>query len=140
MIFHVAIASDRPSMEAEQAKLDRWNRKNAKARMVSSKSISQKILGKLIGALTATTTMWKKLKTLHLKKTSENIFILQACFFNYKMSATDDISSYIQIINEMPLVLVDLGIPISETMLLSKIICSLSLVTIVLLPPGQMFL
>jgi hypothetical protein len=69
--------------------------------------------------------MWRKLESLHLKKSPESIFTLQAKFFDYKMSASDDISSYIQNINEMAMVLVDLGSPISETVILSKIICSL---------------
>jgi hypothetical protein len=50
------------------------------------------------------------------------------------MFAIDDSSSHIQTINEMVLVLANLGNPISETMILSKIL------SIVLLLPSQMFL
>jgi hypothetical protein len=51
--FPASIANNRSLDEAEQTKLDEWKRRNAKARMIISKSISQKILGKLTGSLTA---------------------------------------------------------------------------------------
>jgi hypothetical protein len=69
--------------------------------------------------------MWKKLKSLHLKKSPKSIFTLQARFFDYKMSSSNDISSHIQNISEMVMVLADLGSPVSETMIMSKIICNL---------------
>jgi hypothetical protein len=45
--------------------------------------------------------MWKNLESLHLKKNPKSIFMLEARFFDYKMTASDDISSHIQNINEM---------------------------------------
>jgi hypothetical protein len=92
--------------------------------MVISKCISQKILGKLTSATTAA-NMWRKLEKLYLKKSPKSIFTLQARFFEYKMSATDDIASHIQNITEMATLLADLGNPLSNTMIISKIICSL---------------
>jgi len=46
-------------------------------------------------------------------------------FFDYRMSHTNDIASYIQNIDYMALLLQDLGNSILAHMLLSKIICSL---------------
>jgi hypothetical protein len=122
--FPTTVTENRPLTEAEQSKVIEWNKKNTKGRMLISSSIIQKILGKLTRAAIVA-AMWKKLQSLHLKKSPESIFTLQARFFDYKMSASDDISSHIQNINKMATVLADLGSPISKTMILSKIICSL---------------
>ena len=59
----------------ELIRIEAWDEKNANARMFISKSISQKILGKLISCTTAA-SMWKKLCSLHLSKTPESIFTL----------------------------------------------------------------
>ena len=77
-----------------------------------------------MGALTAR-AMWKKLEQLHLKKSLENIFTLQGSFFNYRLTASDDIGSHIQTITKMVNVLADLRNPIPNNMLISKIICNL---------------
>ena len=112
-------------MTAEQkAELKAWDSGNANGRMLISQSVSQKVLGKLAG-LRLASAMWKKLDQLYLKKSPENLFTLQGKFFDYKMSATDDIASHIQNVNEMAAVLADLGNAMSKVTIMSKIICSL---------------
>ena len=69
--------------------------------------------------------MWQKLCSLHLKKTPESVFILQGKFFDYKMKNTDDISSHIQNITEMCMILADLGHIVPDKMIISKIIYNL---------------
>jgi hypothetical protein len=92
--FPTAIANDRELTPTEEVKVSDWDKKNAKARMVISQCILQKVLGKLKGAFHAA-AMWKKLVKLYLKKSPESLFTLMARFFDYKMLATDDISSHI---------------------------------------------
>ena len=77
--------------------------------MFISKSISQCIIGKL-ASCSAAVAMWQKLCSLHLNKTSESVFTLQGKFFYYKMQNIDDILLHIQNINEMAMILVDLGV------------------------------
>ena len=60
-----------------------------------------------------TNAMWKKLNVLHLKKTEKNVFNLQANFYDYKMSKTDNISSHVQTITNMVVILVDLKHPLT---------------------------
>ena len=69
--------------------------------------------------------MWQKLCSLHLNKTPESVFTLQGKFFDYKMQNTDDISLHIQNINEMAMILADLGHIVPDKMIISKIIYSL---------------
>ena len=108
----------------ELRQIDAWDDKNANARMFISKSISQKILGKLTSCPTAA-AMWQKLCSLHLKKTPESVFTLQGKFFDYKMQSTDDISSHIQNITEMAMLLADLDNIVPDKMIISKILYSL---------------
>jgi hypothetical protein len=91
--------------ELEKEKIINWQKKNNEARI--SKLITLKILSKLAGCRTAY-DMWKNLSTLYLKKTQENIFTLLRQFFEYKMSPSDDISTHIQNINSMAMLLGDL--------------------------------
>ena len=108
----------------ELIKLDTWDEKNANACMFISKSISQRILDMLTGCSIAA-TMWQKLCSLHLNKTPESVFTLQGKFFDYKMQDTNDILSHIQNINEMAMILADLGHIVPNKMIISKIIYSL---------------
>lgn len=108
----------------ELLRIDAWDEKNANARMFISKSISQRILGKLTGCPTAA-AMWQKLCSLHLKKTPDSVFALQGKFFDYKMQSTDDISSHVQNITEIAMILADLGHVVPDKMIISKIIYSL---------------
>ena len=110
--------------EIELQQIEAWNDKNANARMFISKSISQRILGKLTSCSTAA-TMWQKLCSLHLNKTPESVFTLQGKFFDYKMQSSDTISSHIQNIIEMAMILADLGHVVPDKMIISKIIYSL---------------
>lgn len=109
----------------ELLKIDAWDEKNANARMFISKSISQKVLGKLTCS-TTTTPMWHKLCSLYLKKTPESVFTLHGKFFDYKMQSNDDISSHVQNITETTMLLADLGHVVPDKMIIiSKIIYSL---------------
>ena len=106
---------------AEQEEECTWDLENAKGRMLISQSISQKVLDKLNG-LHLASAMWKKLDQLYLKKSPKNLFILQGKFFDYKMTAMDNIASHVQHVNEMAVVLANLG---NARLLLCQIICSL---------------
>ena len=108
----------------ELQQIDAWDEKNANARMFISKSIPQRILGKLTSYSTAA-AMWNKLCSLHLNKTLESVFTLQGKFFDYKMQSTDTISSYIQNITKMAMILANLGHIVHDKMIISKIISSL---------------
>ena len=69
--------------------------------------------------------MWKKLCLLHLKKTPKSVFTLQGKFFDYKMQTTDDISSHIQNITKIAMILTDIGHVVPDKMIILKIIYSL---------------
>ena len=108
----------------ELKRIEAWDEKNANARMFIRKSISQKILEKLTSCPTIA-SMWQKLCSLHLSRKPESVFTLQGKFFDYTMQPTDNISSHIQTITEMAMVLADLGHIVPEKMIISKIIYSL---------------
>ena len=101
-----------------------WDDRDATAKYLLCCSLSTRILGKLT-TCKDTHAMWTKLNALHLKKTEENVFNLQAKFYDYKMSPTDDISSHVQNITNMAVILADLKHPLTESMIIAKIISSL---------------
>lgn len=76
--------------------------------MLISKSITQKLPGKLTGCPIAI-ALWMKQCSLYLKKTPENIFTLQGIFLDYKMQIIDNISTHIQNISDMTMILANLG-------------------------------
>ena len=53
------------------------------------------------------------------------MFNLQAKFYDYKMSQTYDISSHVQTITNMAVILADLKHPLTQSMITAKIISSL---------------
>ena len=53
------------------------------------------------------------------------MFKLQAKFYDYKMSQTDDISSHLQTITNMVVILADLKHPLTQSMIMAMIISSL---------------
>jgi hypothetical protein len=69
--------------------------------------------------------MWKRLWAIHEQHSRENIHILQSKFFSYKMQSLDTVAVHISRIKNMARQLSDLGCPIPESMVVTKILCSL---------------
>lgn len=99
-----------------------WEDKDATAKYLLCCSLSTRILGKLT-TCQDTHAMWTKLNALHL--TEEDVFSLLAKFYDYKMSQTDDISSHVQNITNMAVILANLKHPLPESWIITKMISSL---------------
>ena len=91
-----------------------WEDKDATTKYLLCCSLSTRILGKLT-TCQDTHAMWTKLNALHLKKTEENMFNLQAKFYDYKMSQTDDVSSHVQTTTNMAMIMADLKHPLTQS-------------------------
>lgn len=87
--------------------------------------VSQRVLSKLTSCQIAA-QMRNKFCALYLKRIVEDVFTILGRFYDYKMSCTDDIASHIQHINDLALLLQDLGHDLPTQMISSKIITNLS--------------
>jgi hypothetical protein len=117
-------ACPRLSTGTTQKDIDDWVEKDEQAQMLLYEALSMRALETLTQQKTSA-AMWKKLCAVHQHKTKENILILQTEFFDYKMKKGDNMNAHIDKLNEMAQVLRDVGEPISERVVMNKIVSSL---------------
>jgi hypothetical protein len=69
--------------------------------------------------------MWRRLCTIHEQNATENIQMLQQKFFELHMKPNSDIADHVSNVELMTNQLANLGDPISEKVIITKIICTL---------------
>ena len=69
--------------------------------------------------------MWVRLTNQHEQATSEYKHMVQQKFFEYRFQQGNDIMNHITDIETMANQLSDLGVPVSELQIVTKIICTL---------------
>lgn len=104
-----------------------WEEKNDYARMLIMQAVTSTVMEDLISCTTGA-EMWTKLRSIHQLKSAENIYMVHAQFYDYKMSKTDSIKTHINNIKHKASILKDLGEPQTDTQIITKILMSL--------PPG----
>ena len=110
----------KPPDGASDAEKAAWNKANMQARRMISSSVSLQVLENLVNCSTAAT-----LCSFYQQKSKENMYMLQNSFFEYKMSAGDSINTHVNKVLSMGNLLKELGHPVHEEMLITKIMCSL---------------
>ncbi|UYV67553.1 hypothetical protein LAZ67_5001179 [Cordylochernes scorpioides] len=96
----------KPEIE-DIAKFSNWKKKDAKSKM-----------------LITTALEFKYLQQIELKSETKK-YLLQQRFFEYKMNPNDNIATHISKVETLAQQMKDLGEPISDVALITKIICSL---------------
>ena len=114
----------KPPDDASDAEQTAWYKADAQARRMIRSSVSLPVLENLVNCPTAA-CMWATLCAFYQQKSRENIYMLQNSFFEYKMRAGDSINTHIYKVLSMGNLLKDLGHPVHEEMLITKIMCSL---------------
>ncbi|UYV63270.1 K02A2.6-like, partial [Cordylochernes scorpioides] len=113
----------KPEIE-DIAKFSEWKKKDAKSKMLITTALEFKYLQQIVNCQTSA-EMWKKLSTIYELKSETNKYLLQQRFFEYKMNPNDNIASHIFKVETQAQQMKDLGEPISDVALITKIICSL---------------
>lgn len=113
-----------PSEGETQSVKDAWNKKNVTARRMISSSVTLPVLENLVNCSTAC-CMWTTLCSFYQQKSKENIYMVQHSFFDYKMAKGDSINTHINKIMSIGNLLKDLGKPLSDDLILSKMLGSL---------------
>lgn len=114
----------KPADGAPEAEKAAWQKGNTLASRMISSSVSLPVLENLVNCSTAA-CMWATLCAFYQQKSKENIYMIQNSFFEYKMSIGGSINAHVNKIMSMGNLLKDLGQPVPEDMLITKIVCSL---------------
>jgi hypothetical protein len=120
----VSGADPQPPDDAPEAEKLAWQKANTMARRLISSSVSLPVLENLVNCPTAA-SMWSTLCGFYQQKSKENIYMIQSRFFHYTMEKGDSINSHVNKVLSMGNLLKDLGKPVQEDMLITKILCSL---------------
>ncbi|UYV82085.1 K02A2.6-like [Cordylochernes scorpioides] len=113
----------KPEIE-DIAKFSEWKKKDAKSKMLITTALEFKYIQQIVNCQTSA-EMWKKLSTIYELKSETNKYLLQQRFFEYKMNPNANIASHISKVETQAQQMKDLGEPISDVALITKIICSL---------------
>ena len=121
---HVNGTLPAPGDDASEADKAAWQKKDELAMQLIGASVTLPVLENLINCTTAT-SMWSSLCAFYQHKSKENIHMIQNSFFEYRMSIGDSINTHINKVLTMAKNLKDLGKPVEEDSIITKIICSL---------------
>ena len=110
--------------DAAEAEKTAWQKSDNLAKQLIGASVTLLVLINLVNCTTAT-SMWSTLCAFYQQKSQENIYMVQNSFFEYRMSIGDSINTHVNKVLSMANLLKDLGKPVAEDMLITKIVCSL---------------
>lgn len=112
-----------PPPDATVVDRNSWTKKNVLTRQIISSSVSLAVLEDLVNC-TSVVSLWSTLCSFYQQKSQENIYLVQASFFECKMSRGDSINTHVNKVMSLGNLLKYLG-KSPEDMLISKKISSL---------------
>lgn len=101
-----------------------WKRKDNLAKWIITTSVDMEHLSMIVNCKTST-EMWERLVSIHEQVSKESMFMMIQQFIDYKYCKGDNIASHIAKIEMMAQNLEDIGQPMSENQIISKMITSL---------------
>ena len=101
-----------------------WKMKDNSARCYIVATIEEQTQRTLINCKSSQ-EMWARLTAQHEQSASENKYFLQQRFFEYSYQQGHDVLSHITAVEAMSNQLNDLGAPVSELQIITKILCTL---------------
>ena len=113
-----------PGESAPEAEKAAWLKGDNLAKQLIGASVTLSVLENLVNCQTSA-SMWSTLCAFYQHKSKENIYMVQNSFYEYKMNPGDSINTHVNKVISMGNLLKDLGKPIDDEMLVTKIICSL---------------
>ena len=113
-----------PCEDASKVEKAAWIKGDNLAKQLIGASITLSVLENFVNCTTAA-SMCSTLCAFYQHKSKENMYMVQNSFYEYKMSIGDSINTHVNKVISMGNLLKDLGKPVDEDMLITKIICSL---------------
>ena len=114
----------RPGDDAPEIEKAAWQKGDNLAKQLIGSSVTLLVLENLVNCTTAA-SMWSTLCAFYQQKSKENIYMVQNSFFRYEISVGDTINTHVNKVINISNLLKDLGKPIPEDMIITKLICSL---------------
>lgn len=102
-----------------------WKRNDKRARIIITSALAFSQL-KFIVTCTSAHSMWTKLSSIYEQRSGACLSTLQQKFYEYRMDEDASMASHLSTIETMAQQLRDLGAPMVESAVVTKIICSLS--------------
>lgn len=101
-----------------------WKKKDVLKRRILLSTIDPNLRNTLLGFKTEN-EIWVRLTSKHLKNSAENKYVVMQSFYNYKFQAGHDAIRHISAIENPAERISNIGQPISEAQLITKIICTI---------------
>src|SRR5580765_2013721 len=124
----VIIKLDKESNADSQLRLtqaqQKWRMMDAKAQRFIVTSVDEQSLDYIMNCDTAK-GMWEKLLSIYEQKSDTSITLVQQKFYSYVMDINDNIAQHISKLENLSRKLAQLGEPISDSMLMTKILMTL---------------
>lgn len=120
--------AEKPTNQSDsdfQKKLTAYEKNDVRAQRAISSTIEREALLHIVNCKTAA-EMWTKLHSVYEKKSETSMDYLQQKFFVYSKEPEDNIATFISKLQEIAQQLVDMGETISDKMLMTRILMSLS--------------
>lgn len=114
------IVTDSPPENVQET----WKRKDANAQKVIALSLNKKPLMHVLNCTTAH-AMWSKLCTIYERDSEHQKYVLMQEFFSYSMDKNCDVATHISKMKNLICRLKVLGIEVTDSMLVSKILTCL---------------
>ena len=120
-IFRIVDGSE--TLEDAEDK-EAWKRKDNIAKWIITTSVDMEHLSMIVNCKTAA-EMWERLVSIHEQVSAESVFMMIQQFVDYKYAKEDSIATHIAKIEMMAQNPEDIGQPMSENQIISKLITSL---------------
>lgn len=114
----------KPNDDAPEDEKLVWEKRDNLAKQLIGLSVTFQVFENLVDCETAA-SMWSTLYSHYQQKSKKNIHTIQNSFFGYKMTTRDSINNHVNKVLSTANLLKDLGKPLIEDMLITKIMCSL---------------
>lgn len=115
---------DANRITTNEAEIKAWRRKDISAQTILTATLEQQPLKPLMNCRTSA-EMWTRLTTLHEQNARENKHLMQQQFFEYAYQQGNDVMSHITAVETLATRLSDLGAPMDDHQVITKIICTL---------------
>ena len=122
IVYGTEVKPENTQANADAIKL--WIKKDAKAMYIISSSLEHSQLECLL-TCSSSREMWTKISGIHEQKSASNKLALTTRFHEYRMAPNDSMAQHVSKIENLANQLKDINEPVSDTMILAKILSTL---------------
>ncbi|RWS00242.1 Retrovirus-related Pol polyprotein from transposon TNT 1-94-like protein, partial [Dinothrombium tinctorium] len=122
-LFKIVNGTERKPDTCEK-KIEEWEQRDTRAQWLISSALNTHEHEHVVNCLSAH-EMWNTILSIHEQKSETSRYLVQEKFYNYKMDPSDNIACHISKVKQLANELSNIGETVSDSALITKIICSL---------------